>query len=124
MKLEQFYVAAPFELRDQARLLRDAVQATGRVCTASWIDEPAGQDDAQGALIDLRDIDDADVLILLNPEGWERRGTGGRHVETGYALASIGRVAIVGVRSNIFHHLGEDVVDVFATTEELLAWLD
>jgi len=55
------------------------------------------------ALMDLNDVVDADAFILFNDVAG---GRGGRHVEFGYALAlKIGRIFIVGERTNVFCHM-------------------
>lgn len=66
---------------------------------------------------DLADVDAADTLLAFNPVGWENVGTGGRHVEFGYAVARGKQIVLYGVRSNIFHHLSQ--VRVITTVEEL-----
>jgi 3-deoxy-D-manno-octulosonic-acid transferase len=48
----------------------------------------------------------ADTLLLLNAPEWMQAGTGGRHVEFGYALALGKRIVVVGdAPGNVFHRL-------------------
>lgn len=61
------------------------------------------------------------MLIAFNPTGWEEQGTGGRHVELGYALALSKKVILFGQRSNIFHWLDE--IKQTDKTEQLLELL-
>lgn len=113
------YIAAPWQLRDEARALGERLTAAGVTVTARWLIEPDGQAERDGALMDLVDIDCSEALVLLNPAGWEAKGTGGRHVECGYAHAKGLSVGILGVRSNCFHTL----FTLFADEAELLECL-
>ncbi len=55
-------------------------------------------------------ISRADVLVLLTGAALgltpDECGSGGRHVETGYALAKDKWVVVVGEAENIFHRVG------------------
>lgn len=99
------YIAAPFQLRDRAQALMTRLEANGFPVTSRWlrIDDMPDTDDA--ARLDLQDIDEADALVLLNAEDWRTAGTGGRHTEFGYAYAKDKDLCVVGVRTNVFHHL-------------------
>jgi nucleoside 2-deoxyribosyltransferase len=108
------YVAAPYVKRaDAQRVMADLLRA-GFDVTSSWL---IGDDELSDAFArqDLADVDRADALVALNPKEWEYLGSGGRHVEFGYALAKGKRVVLVGARTNIFHHLSH--VPVIAETE-------
>lgn len=98
------YIAAPFELRNDARELMHALEAKGHEVTSSWLRELDEESD-KWARVDLQDIARADIFLLLNPDGWQRKGGGGRHTETGYAIALGKQIVVAGVRSNIFHYL-------------------
>ena len=114
------YIAAPWQLREDAKALGDRLTTAGIEITARWLTEPDGQSDLDGAVMDLEDIDRSDALILLNPAEWAAKGTGGRHFECGYAHARGQRsLGILGVRSNVFHHL----FTLFADETELLECL-
>lgn len=114
------YIAAPYPERDVAIIVMQQLEAGGIEVTSTWLrrlDQLTNSD----ARKDLVDVERADVLVALNPHGWEKKGTGGRHVEFGYALALGKPIVLVGKRSNIFHYL--DIVTVVADTENLAAHL-
>ena len=101
------YIAAPFsELPFAAKIAVGLTQAADIICTARWLTEHSEMT-AEWAQRDLDDIDAADVLVALNAATWNEpaanKGSGGRHVELGYALARGKPIVLVGVRSNIFH---------------------
>ena len=98
------YIAAPYPLKERAARMARVLALKGIEVTSRWLTQPNPNSDA-GARMDLEDIAAADALLALNPEGWEEKGTGGRHVELGYALALGKPILLVGERSNIFHHL-------------------
>ncbi len=96
----------------------------GHVVTSRWLKaghEMGAKEDRVFALEDLDDVATASVLLAINPPGWEEKGTGGRHVELGYALARGKRVILMGKRSNVFHALVDEVID---TLGEVLARLN
>lgn len=99
------YIAAPFQLRNRAQLLRSGALSLGLISTARWLDVDAEDWNDEWARKDLDDLDRAKVLLLLNPEEWATEGTGGRHVELGYAIARKKAIVLLGARTNIFHHL-------------------
>ena len=113
------YIAAPWELREDAKALGDRLTAAGIEITARWLTELDGQSDLDGAIMDLEDIDRSSALILLNPAEWAAKGTGGRHFECGYAHARELSIGILGVRSNVFH----DLFTLFADETELIECL-
>lgn len=118
-----FYLAARWEDRETAKRIRSVIcAALGWKCSSRWLeDEPEAKNDAEKALwarLDLDDIDKSDMLILLNPEKNHRSGTGGRHVEFGYAYANGKELTLIGGRENIFHWLPQ--VDAYATLNEFL----
>jgi nucleoside 2-deoxyribosyltransferase len=115
------YIAAPYGARAQARRYSDELANAGITPTCTWVygsrDLVAGTVHAAPALTDrqadefakgdLSEIDEADVLILLTDSAArvEAGGSssGGRHLETGYALAKRKLVVVVGDVENIFH---------------------
>lgn len=106
------YIAAPSELQQVARNFRDTMQLSGGiVVTSQWLNEDFSKHDNPNlapaflALMDLVDIERCDVFFLINPEEWARKGTGGRHVELGYAMHANKRIIIYGTRTNSFHNL-------------------
>jgi nucleoside 2-deoxyribosyltransferase len=98
------YIAAPYPYREQAIRVMRMLETQGIDVTSRWLKAPDTMTD-EHARKDLEDVARADVLLALNPDGWEEKGTGGRHVEFGYALALGKAIVLVGERSNIFHHL-------------------
>lgn len=116
----KIYIAAPYPLRDMAIVMMQVLEQHGHEVTSRWLREPDNFCDKH-ALKDLDDVAASDVLLALNYSGWEEKGTGGRHVELGYALALGKRVIVYGKRSNIFHHLNVvTVVDTFEKAMELM----
>lgn len=103
------YIAAPFDQREQARELKDLVEAAGHITTSTWItahlntlDEISVEVARDEAYLDLEAVGRCELIILLN------RGvstSGGMHLEVGYGLAKSKGLLIVGEPSNIFHHL-------------------
>lgn len=102
--IKYVYIAAPFQLKTEARVLRTFLQRHGITVTARWLDGSLTTE-RENALTCLQDVRAAQALVLLNPEVWEDRGTGGRHTELGYALALGYPVFLHGQPSNAFHHL-------------------
>lgn len=98
------YIAAPFEMQMEAVQLAARFKVHGIGCTSRWltaIDDPC-HDAAQMC---LSDVASADAFVCLNPEDYRKRGTGGRHVEMGFALALRKPVFVIGERTNVFHYL-------------------
>jgi nucleoside 2-deoxyribosyltransferase len=117
------YLAAPYAARPQIREYAEDLMHLGIDVVASWLDEEheinagttgsaPGLDPAEvarHAATDLDDIERCDVLVLftaralgLDPADVH---SGGRHVETGYALAKDIPVIVVGEPENVFHRL-------------------
>ncbi len=104
------YIAAPSTESMHAVKLRSALRLAGVQVTSRWLELTAEQMtdpemQVQGATDDLDDIDEADALIALNPESYANRGTGGRHVELGYAVARGKLIVLAGAKTNVFHYL-------------------
>lgn len=98
------YVAAPYEMRDEAIKIKRVLENLEYEVTSRWLTQLDEEGDA-GARMDLADVERADALLLLNPEEFRRIGTGGRHCEFMYAWTLGKKIVVLGVRSNIFHHL-------------------
>ena len=119
------YLAAPFELISVMGVLAADLTRAGFTIRASWL--LADPDDldlyAADALRDLTDIDAADIVVVANPPEYYRSGSGGRHVEMGYALALGKPVVLWGHPSNVFHLLPDVrvVTDRQALPDALLA---
>jgi nucleoside 2-deoxyribosyltransferase len=126
------FVSGPFEEQQLAREWRNFLQDQGYQVQSGWLDEPAVAaedltDEHKGLLAtrDLDDLDDCDVLVAINPESYRRGGTGGRHVELGYALALGKPVFVIGVKSNIYHsYPGVDWAKVAEGSNDFLAKYD
>jgi hypothetical protein len=106
------YIAADSFLQQEARVLRNKLRNRGIEVTSSWIDTKlenltAGITEKQledAATNNFDDIDRAVYLIAYNPLKRHKQGTGGRHVEMGYALAKFKKVLYVGEKlENVFH---------------------
>jgi nucleoside 2-deoxyribosyltransferase len=104
----KIYIAAPYPARDAAIKLMERLEVSGHVVTSRWLRE-RDEMDAAAAQKDLEDVDAADVLLFVHDEGWANKGTGGRHVEFGYALARGKRIVMIGPIANVFHCL-DDIV--------------
>ena len=104
----KIYIAAPSELRSTAASLKDILERKGYEITSRWIEmEDFGSTDPKylglWSVNDLNDVAAADTLVLINPEEYRTKGTGGRHVEFGYAAAHGIPCYIFGARTNVFH---------------------
>jgi hypothetical protein len=115
--MSHIYIAAPYEMREEAISIMHWLESQGHEVTSSWLRDGAFANDDPTARLDLADIDRADLLLALNPSEWRRSGTGGRHFEMGYAIHAGKQIVLVGVRTNVFHHL--DCVRVIERVEEL-----
>lgn len=115
------YIAAPFPLKCEAVALKAVLEGLGHSVTSTWLRIDDMPDTDAAARLDLSDVARADVLLALNPFGWEVKGTGGRHAELGAALILDKPVVLLGVRSNVFHHHSN--VEVAAHRAEALTIL-
>jgi nucleoside 2-deoxyribosyltransferase len=113
------YVAARWDDRDVALELKRTLERNGLIVTSTWLTPHDNQsmdalkargplrvvaDARERAIKDFEDIDASDVLLVYSPKSSHRNGTGGKHVETGYALANGKPVFVLGDRENIFHY--------------------
>lgn len=99
------YLAAPWELQADVKRLHEALVDAGFDSIARWLEADSNTYTEAWAWACLEDVRRCDVFMLWNPRQWERTGTGGRHVETGVAIALDKPVIILGARTNIFHVL-------------------
>lgn len=115
------YIAAPYAARTQARAFAVDLETADHEVTSTWLMESheissstvgaaPGVPDEEAAIhahADLEDIENSDALVLLTESVAVLEGgignSGGRHVETGYAIARRKIVVVVGERENIFH---------------------
>ncbi len=128
--MSKIYLADKFAHREKMRHVADQLRADGHEITSQWIDIGDGTTEenvtdavrVEGAMMDLEDVDRADVLLAFSyPRALPSTG-GGRHVEFGYAIARDKRVIVVGPKGeHVFHWvLG---VEHFETLEEARAAL-
>lgn len=92
----KIYIAAKYAKRYELRLVVDQLRAMGHECTSQWIDngeESKGQQDA--ALMDLADVDRADMVVFLAEPHRSQNIGGGRWFEFGYAYAKEKRIVVV-----------------------------
>lgn len=122
------YVASHFDEKELSKKLREQLVAAGHVCTSNWLDEEPMTDPSDHevrqkvAIMDVRDVISADVLLLRNPKESQRRGTGGRRVEFGIAVAYDMPILILGDASEcVFDDLPN--VTICPTMEGVLAKL-
>ena len=133
------YLAAPYAARDGIRQYADELRSIGMTVTSSWLDEQdeigAGTIDAATDLTDaaarahvhkdFRDIGRCNVIVLFTAAASPIIGgtghSGGRHIETGYALAKGKHVIVVGQPENIFHRTLDTFSDWHAAVLALVA---
>jgi nucleoside 2-deoxyribosyltransferase len=119
------YVAAPWVRKGEAIQAADRLRSEGIEVTSHWFEHEGDPADSTGLTLsnsdiriqarqDIKDVRDADFLVVLNLEKSE-----GKAVETGIALAAGIPVISVGKRSNIFQSLGYEV----ATLDDAIATL-
>lgn len=130
------YLAAPYGARERVRERAASLAMMGHEITSTWLDETheinAGTQGAATALpdeqvalhaaADLGDIDRSDLVFLFTAATVGVEGGGGRHVETGYAIALGKPVIVIGEPENVFHRLGRACVQVL-DWEHAVAWL-
>lgn len=120
------YLAAPYGAREQVRAMAHDLTRIGIHVTSSWLrEEHEINKGTVGAAADVadtdvrahvaKDFDDirlSDVLVLITEsvalleDG--NATSGGRHVETGFALALDKPVIVVGKPENVFHRAGSE----------------
>ncbi|MDQ6524291.1 hypothetical protein RB608_11800 [Nocardioides sp. LHD-245] len=139
------YLAAPYAARDRMREYAEDLVRIGLDVTASWLDEEHeispgttgaalaldSAEVARHAATDLDDIARCDVLVLFTAGvlGFDPAevASGGRHVETGYALAKGIPVIVVGEPENVFHrldHAGPDGATGCSWVQVCGSWLE
>ena len=120
------YLASRYQERLTIQELARMLTERGIAVTSRWL--AGDHDDAPHVLCateDFEDIDAADVLAIWNPPHHHGTGSGGRHVEVGYAIARGKRVVLMGERENVFHsHPAVHVIDGFAELADTLLALD
>jgi hypothetical protein len=109
------YLASRYSDKLRMSALAEELRSKRVEVTSRWLEEPHSptsqlsdlKDDylQMNALIDLEDIDRADVLVFFSVEPTQPMVRGGRHVEFGYALGTKKPIIVVGPQENIFHYL-------------------
>ena len=123
------YIAGPYRARIALQHCAAEAERIGYTSTARWLTgDHEGQPDAatdapvtdreRWAREDLADIDKATVMIAFTaeaaralphvgiaypPDNAAFGASGGRHIETGYAIANGKTVVLVGEPENVFH---------------------
>ena len=126
---KSFFIAA--HSREAAQDLKSRLNAAGYHITSRWITEDTKFNEGIGAYSDeerrsIAEMDEEDVraaeagLILL-AELPGKTVPGGKHVETGIAIALGRPIYVIGRRENIFHW--HPSVRIFETLEQLLEYL-
>lgn len=121
-RFPRVYLAGPFSARESIAAHIADLRAIGYECRTRWLDGGHQPPDPSMPFVepdpfaapsrfageDLEDIEVADLLIMFTPAALGSTGgrRGGRHVETGYAMALRKPVVIVGQAENVFHEFG------------------
>lgn len=117
------YIASLYSRREEMENYANILEKNGFYVTASWVyGGEEGLDNTDIAELDLRDLDDADmVLSFTSPYGTMYKG-GGRNVEFGYGLGKGKEMVIIGEMENVFHWLPN--VKRFDTLEEFIQFYE
>lgn len=101
----KIYLASLYSRRAELESYADQLTKAGHVITSTWVyGNEVGLSRTDIALLDIYDVDRADlVLSFTEPYGTMYKG-GGRCVEFGYGLARRKISCIIGERENVFHH--------------------
>ena len=113
----KLYIASRFQDREDALALKERLQARGALVTSTWLTPLDGnnanmatlngryQECRARATCDLDDIVGSDAVVVMSPLKAHKSGTGGRHVELGFAVGVGKPVFLLGSRENVFHYL-------------------
>lgn len=120
----KIYIASLFSRREEMEGYAGIIKGAGHEIVARWVyGGEEGLSREQIALLDLEDVDKADVVVsFTHPRGTATMG-GGRHVEFGYALAKGKAVVLIGERENVFHDHPK-VLQFTSLSEWLNSWHD
>ena len=109
------YLASRYSQKEDTKVVARHLRKLGFKITSQWLKEPhapnttldmcSGEDLSFYAVQDFDDIKRADVFVLFSVDPLIPTVRGGRHVETGIALALGKPVYIVGPKENIFAYL-------------------
>lgn len=116
------YIASRYGRMEEMAQNADKLVKAGARISSRWVyGGTENMTQEQGAIADFEDVVKADMVLVFT-EGPltspHESLTGGHHVEFGMAVALNKRVALVGPRVNIFHHL--PMVQTFDTLKAFL----
>ena len=104
------YIASDYRHKKAMETLAAHLRENRIGVTSRWLRMPKEDfevlpDNVKAARIemDLKDIRTAAVFVAVSPSEFRSSGTGGRHVELGYALQLRKPIVLVGERTNIIH---------------------
>jgi len=123
----KIYLCAQFSEQYIMQTWRTILTHAGHNVTSRWLDVEEADEKkpskkvTNAALIDMADIDKAEIIISKTINRGELFTGGGRHIEFGYAFAKGKKLINVGGYESVFHHL-PDVVTV-PTIEDAIALL-
>ncbi|MCL8026331.1 hypothetical protein [Nocardioides bruguierae] len=117
------YLAGPYAARSTLHTYAAELEPIGIEVTSSWLKEtheitPGTEKAATDltddevsahARMDIADVRTADLLVLFTAASVGCEGGGGRHIETGMAIALSKPVLVVGEPENVFHRMGSPV---------------
>lgn len=116
--LMKIYLAGPYAAREKIAAYARELETIGFTVTSSWLAETheisegttgaavaiSDEEVAAHAETDLRDLTRSDLVALITEQAaGAGSSSGGRHVETGYAIARDKHVVVVGAPENVFH---------------------
>ncbi len=116
----KIYLAARFSRRIEMSKVADTLKEYGFEITARWVyGGETNLSRTQVALLDLEDVDKADLVLSFTEKFGTETPGGGRHVEFGYGIAKGKKVVVIGDRECVFHH--EPRVEQYDTLDDWLS---
>lgn len=110
----RIYLGGPFETRETLKTMRLYLQARQNDklhVTSRWLDNefpsndsPTQEQKYELCSWNLFDILQSDLVVIFDPKEFWEKGTPGRHIELGYAMASRLPIVLIGERRTIMHH--------------------
>lgn len=118
--MTKIYLAARYPRRYELIEHADKLIKAGYDITSKWIyGQEEGMTYREIAVMDIEDVDAADVVMSFTEIGSPPHVRGGRHVEFGYGLAKGKQCVTIGEWENVFHYYPSVVV--YDTVEDFLA---
>lgn len=121
----KLYLAARYSRKDEMKAYAGMLRRGGYIVTSRWLDDPGEEWTdkecpvwKERAIIDLEDVEEADVVVSFTHPRDTMTSGGGRHVEFGYGYALGKIMIIIGEKENVFHHLPG--VRIFPTLDDWL----